>query len=253
MDTGEASVNPELEVILQHETANSNTPRHVAIIMDGNGRWATSQGRPRSAGHRAGTDNLRRVIRAFSDHGVDFLTLFAFSTENWLRPEHEVQALLELMRESIFREVNELHAQGIRIRHLGRLDRLSPELRAAITDSVDLTKDNTGLTLSVAFDYGGREEILHAIRRILEDRIPPEQVTEDVFASYLYTSELPDPDLIIRTAGEMRVSNFLLWQSAYTEYYATSVYWPDFDEIEAAKAIEAYSKRQRKFGKVSSH
>ena len=233
------------------DAAITPSPGHVAIIMDGNGRWARSRGKPRPEGHRAGTDNLRRVIEAFSQNNVDYLTLFAFSTENWERPDDEVRSLIDILSEVVRREVENLHRQGVRIRHLGRLDRLSPQLQKAIRDSVELTKDNRGMTLSVAFDYGGRDEILNAVRRIVADDISPEEISEEVFRRYLHTGELPDPDLIIRTAGEMRMSNFLLWQSAYAEYYATSVLWPDFDETEVAKALAAYSQRQRRFGKVT--
>jgi undecaprenyl diphosphate synthase len=251
MEPGQAAPRPAGSATASESQFSPKVPTHVAIIMDGNGRWAVNQGRPRTAGHRAGKDNLRRVIRSFTENGVKYLTLFAFSTENWDRPESEVQSILELLRESIFQEVHELHAQGVRIRHLGRLDRLSDDLKEAILESVNLTRNNTGLTLSVAFDYGGRAEILHAIQRILAENIPPEDVTEEVFARFLYTTELPDPDMVIRTAGEMRVSNFLLWQSAYAEYYVTQTLWPDFDETEVAKALDAFGRRERRFGKVS--
>ncbi len=227
-------------------------PNHVAIIMDGNGRWARSRGKPRSEGHRAGTGNIRRIIETFHRYGVKYLTLFAFSTENWARPNDEVNGLLQILRDVIDTEVQALHEQGVRIRHLGRLDRLPSALQDAVRASVELTSKNTGLTLSVAFDYGGRADILNAVQRIVADRLSPEDITEEAFSRYLYTSELPDPDLIVRTAGEMRISNFLLWQSAYSEYYATPVMWPDFDETEIAKALAAYSKRQRRFGKVTS-
>ena len=227
-------------------------PAHVAIIMDGNGRWARSRGKPRSDGHRAGTDNVRRVIETFAQSGVSYLTLFAFSTENWARPTNEVEVLLDILREVIGREAQLLHEQGVRIRHVGRLDRLSPQLREAIVESVELTKDNGGLTLSVAFDYGGRAEILNAVKRILEDAVTPGEITEKLFRQYLYTTETPDPDLIIRTSGEMRLSNFLLWQSAYAEYYTTPVYWPDFDEREVVRALEAYGNRRRRFGRVTA-
>ena len=226
-------------------------PTHVAVIMDGNGRWARSRGKPRSEGHRAGTDNVRHIIEAFARHGVDYLTLFAFSTENWSRPEDEVDGLLEILREVIGREVRRLHERGVRIRHLGRLDRLAPQLREAIVDGVELTRNNTGMNLSVAFDYGGRAEILNAVRRIVADGVSPEDITEDTFYRYLYTNEIPDPDLVIRTAGEMRLSNFLLWQSAYAEYYATPVFWPDFDEEEVSRALDAFAQRQRRFGNVA--
>lgn len=225
-------------------------PRHVAIIMDGNGRWAAGHGRSRSDGHRAGTDNIRNIIRAFDDYGVQYVTLFAFSTENWDRPGDEVQTLISIIQEVIRKEAEDLHQEGVRIRHLGRLDRLSPGLQQAIQDSVELTKNNTRLTLNVAFDYGGRAEITSAVQAIVRDGIEPENITEELFATYLHTDGIPDPDLIIRTAGEMRLSNFLLWQTAYAEYYSTPVYWPDFDEAEVANAIEAYGQRQRRFGKV---
>ncbi|MCH8205827.1 MAG: di-trans,poly-cis-decaprenylcistransferase [Chloroflexi bacterium] len=225
-------------------------PDHVAVIMDGNGRWARVHGKPRSEGHRAGKENIRRIIEAFAEHGVSCLTLFAFSTENWVRPDDEVQGLIRILGEVIKAEVQQLHQKGVRIRHLGRLDRMTPELQDAIRDSVELTRHNSGMTLNVAFDYGGRAEILDAVRRIIVDRHAPQDITEDLFRRYLNTSEIPDPDLIIRTAGEMRLSNFLLWQSAYAEYYATPVLWPDFDEEEVTKALAAYANRQRRFGGV---
>jgi undecaprenyl diphosphate synthase len=218
--------------------------------MDGNGRWAKNRGKARIKGHRAGTENIRRVIESFAQNGVRYLTLFAFSTENWNRPSAEVRGLIAILREVIGREVKRLHKQGVRIRHLGQLDRLSPELQRAMLDSIALTQDNTGLTLSVAFDYGGRSEIINAVRRVVEDRIPPEDITEDLFRKYLFTTDIPDPDLIIRTAGEMRLSNFLLWQSAYAEYYATSVLWPDFGEEEVEEALAVFGRRERRFGKV---
>ena len=243
-------VNQSADATVTTDGVSGPMPNHVAIIMDGNGRWATSRGKHRLEGHRAGTGNIRRIIEAFSGHQIRYLTLFAFSTENWDRPDDEVRGLIEILKEVIGREVQELHRHGVRIRHLGRLDRFSAELQQTIHDSLELTKDNTGMTLNVAFDYGGRAEILDAIRRIVADGLSTEQITEKILRRYLYTSEIPDPDLIIRTAGEMRLSNFLLWQSAYAEYYVTPVLWPDFDEREAVKALSAYSQRQRRFGKV---
>ena len=225
-------------------------PLHVAVIMDGNGRWATRQGMPRSDGHRAGTDNIRRITRAFAERGVKYLTLYAFSTENWHRPSDEVQTLIELIEYAILKEVQSLHEQGVRIKHIGRLERLPRSLQESITKSIELTKDNTVITLSVAFNYGGRTEIIDAIKAIAADGIPSDRISEELVRGYLYTDGLPDPDLIVRTACEMRLSNFLIFQSAYSEYYATQVCWPDFDEIEVAKAIEAYGKRKRRFGKV---
>ena len=236
--------------LLEGGPAPHPLPTHVAIIPDGNGRWARRRGWPRLEGHRAGTENVRRVVRSFADFGVRYLTLFAFSTENWERPWSEVQGLMDILGEVIEREARELHKEGVRVRHLGRLDRLSQGLQEAIRRSVELTRHNTRLTLNIALDYGGKAEVLQAVRRILADGLDPEEVTEEVFSRYLYTAGLPDPDMIIRTAGEMRISNFLLWQGAYSEYYSTPVLWPDFDEAEVRKALEAYSRRQRRFGRV---
>lgn len=248
MSRGSAGAAPRPAVTPPH----AKSPRHVAVIMDGNGRWALSRGWSRSEGHRAGTQNLRRVIKAFSESGVEYLTLYAFSTENWVRPDDEVNFLLDILREVLVSEAQSLHEQNVRIQHLGRVDRLTPELRDAIQEAVELTKSNSGLTLSGAFDYGGRAEILDAMRAMLADGVAPDQLTEDLFGSYLYTDGMPDPDLVIRTAGEMRLSNFLIWQSAYAEYYATPVFWPDFDETEVEKALEAFGRRHRRFGTVAS-
>ena len=225
-------------------------PNHVAIIMDGNGRWAMGRGLSRSEGHRAGVENVRRVLKCFSRYGVKYVTLFAFSTENWDRPEDEVGTLMGLLSEAIRIETQPLHQEGVRIRHIGRLDRLPSPLQDAIHQSVELTKDNDIMTLSVAFDYGGRAEIIDAVRAIVADKLEPSKIAEEVFQRYLYTTDLPDPDLIVRTAGEMRLSNFLLWQAAYAEYYSTPELWPDFDDEEVIKALVAYSQRQRRYGKV---
>lgn len=223
-------------------------PNHVAIIMDGNGRWAKHRGLPRLAGHRAGTENIRRIIQRFADYGVSCLTLYAFSTENWSRPRQEVKGLMHILRHVIKRETKHLHENGIRLLHLGRLDDLSPSLQQEVLQAIDLTKDNTRMTLCVAFNYGGRTEILDAVRRLLADGVCPADLDDTLFAAYLYTADLPDPDLIIRTAGEMRVSNLFLWQGAYAEFYCTSVYWPDFDIAEIDRALLAYSQRRRRFG-----
>ncbi|MDE2899687.1 MAG: polyprenyl diphosphate synthase [Chloroflexota bacterium] len=225
-------------------------PAHVAIIMDGNGRWAKSRGLPRLAGHRAGTENIRPVARCFAEHGVKHLTLFAFSTENWTRPEEEVTGLFDLLADVIEQQTEELHGEGVRLRHLGRVDRLPESLQSSIASAVALTKDNDAFELSVAFDYGGRDEILQAVRRLLADGVAPEDLDESRLAQRLYTSDVPDPDLIIRTAGEMRLSNFLLWQGAYAEHYVTDACWPDFDRSEAIRALEAYRGRRRSFGGV---
>ncbi len=225
-------------------------PQHVAIIMDGNGRWARQRGMSRQAGHRAGTENIRRVIETFARYEVPVLTLYAFSTENWTRPKREVNALIKLIGRFIDRELRALHENGVRLRHLGNLDPLSPDLRRRVEDAVELTKNNTRVTVNVAFNYGGRQEILDTVRKIIEDGVLPERLDEALFSSYLYTAGLPDPDLVIRTAGEVRLSNFLLWQSAYSEYYATSTYWPDFGPEEIESALAAYNERERRYGGV---
>jgi undecaprenyl diphosphate synthase len=226
-------------------------PRHIGIIMDGNGRWARARGLPRAAGHRAGTENLRRVLRAAVEFGVEILTIYAFSTENWGRPEGEVRALMSILERVIDRELQELHEEGVKLRHLGRLDRLPSGLRQKVLDAIELTKNNQQLTLNVAFDYGGRAELVSAIRRIVVDGVPAEQIDESLVSRYLYTAGLPDPDLIIRTSGEMRISNFLIWQGAYAEFYVPAVLWPDFDKDELYTALVSYNQRERRFGLLS--
>ena len=225
-------------------------PRHVGIIMDGNGRWARARGLPRLAGHRAGTETLRRVLRAAVEFGIQVMTIYAFSTENWSRPEDEVKGLLSIMERVIDRELSELHKEGVQLRHIGRLDRTSPRLRQKIGDAIELTRNNQRLILNVAFDYGGRAELVDAMRCIIADGVPAEQIDETLVGRYIYTAGLPDPDLIIRTSGEMRVSNFLIWQGAYAEFYVTSTLWPDFDKDELYKALQDYSQRERRFGLV---
>ncbi len=223
-------------------------PNHVAIIMDGNGRWAKKRGLPRLAGHRAGTENIRRVIECFANYEVKYLTLFAFSTENWSRPRREVQGLMRILEEVIDRETINLHKEGIKLLHLGRLDRLAKRLQQKVQYAIELTKHNTRGTLCIAFNYGGRAEIVDAVRRILREGTPADNIDEALISRYLYTTDLPDPDLIIRTGGEMRLSNFLLWQAAYSEYYTTPALWPDFGPEEIEKALIAYSERERRFG-----
>jgi undecaprenyl diphosphate synthase len=232
--------------IVVNET--SLIPKHVAIIMDGNGRWAKQRGLPRISGHKAGTENVRRIVEEFSHRGVRYLTLYAFSTENWSRPQTEVRGLFGILAQVIDRESAALHKRGVRLSHLGRIDGLSHELQDKVRRATEMTKGNSGLTLSIAFDYGGRAEILDAVRRIIRDGVSPEAVTESLLSKYLYTADVPEPDLIIRTAGEMRLSNFLIWQSAYSEYYSTPALWPDFDENEIDKALVAYGQRERRFG-----
>jgi undecaprenyl diphosphate synthase len=223
-------------------------PTHIAIIMDGNGRWAQKRGLPRLEGHQAGVENLRSVISYFAKLKLRYLTLYGFSTENWKRPEAEIEGLLNLLREAIDEETLELHKNGIRIRHLGRREKLPAGLQEAIAKAVELTKNNKGMTVSFAFDYGGRAEIIDAVRKIVNEGIPPKKINEQLFDNYLYTAGLPEVDLVIRTAGELRISNFLIWQAAYSEYYSTEVFWPDFDSKEIDKALLAYSQRQRRFG-----
>ncbi len=223
-------------------------PNHVAIIMDGNGRWAKERGLPRLAGHRAGTDNIRRAIKCLADYEVKYITLFAFSTENWSRPRREVQGLMRIMEEVIDQETANLHKDGVKILHLGHLDGLSERLQQKVQYAIELTKHNTRCTLCIAFNYGGRAEVVDAVRRILRDGITSDNIDEALISRYLYTTDLPDPDLIIRTGGEMRLSNFLIWQAAYSEYYATTTLWPDFGPEEIERALIAYSERERRFG-----
>ena len=225
-------------------------PRHVAIIMDGNGRWARARGLPRLAGHRAGVDNLRRVLEAASEFGIRYLTIYAFSTENWGRPPDEVRGLLNILEDVIDRELQSLNKNGVQLRHLGRLERLSPELQAKVHQAVELTRHNTRLVLNIAWNYGGRDEIVQAVRRILESGALPDEIDEDLVSQNLYTAGLPDPDLIIRTSGELRVSNFLIWQGAYAEWYVTPTYWPDFGRDELLEALWEYARRDRRFGRV---
>jgi len=226
----------------------SRLPNHIAFIMDGNGRWAEKRGLPRLEGHSAGLETTRSVIEHLSKYHIKYVTLYSFSTENWNRPKDEVAGLLNILERSIEKEVKELHKRGVRICHLGHLERLPQHLRQAIEKAVELTKNNTEITLSLAFDYGGRLEIIDAVRNIIADGISPKDINERLFNSYLYTADLPDVDLVVRTGGDLRISNFLLWQSAYSEYYFTSVLWPDFNTQELDKALIDYSQRQRRFG-----
>ncbi len=221
------------------------------MIMDGNGRWALARGLPRMAGHKAGTENLRRVIRATVEFGIKYLTIYAFSTENWGRPPEEVRGLLNILEDVIDRELEELNQEGVQLHHLGRLEKLAPSLQEKVLDAVELTKNNDRLILNIAWNYGGRDEIIQAIQRIMKDGIHPDQVTDELVGQYLYTAGVPDPDLIIRTSGELRVSNFLIWQAAYSEWYITPTYWPDFNKEEYRRALETYGQRDRRYGGVS--
>ena len=226
-------------------------PVHVGIIMDGNGRWAQERGKPRSAGHRAGVENIRRVLQASARFGVKVLTIYAFSTENWERPRSEVRVLMNLLAQALRREVPELHRNGVQLRHIGRLDRIPERSRQGVLDAIALTKQNDRVILNEAFNYGGSTEIVDAVRRIVEEGVPAERIDEELLSQHMYTAGLPDADLIIRTGGEFRLSNFLLWQAWYAEYYSTPAYWPDFDEVEYYKALAVFSQRSRRYGLVS--
>ena len=223
-------------------------PRHVAVIMDGNGRWAGRRGLRPTDGHRAGTENIRRVIEAFGRRGVRVLTLFAFSTENWSRPRPEVRGLMNILSRTIDRELRPLDEAGVRLRYIGRLDALSDRLRRKIDAAVEQTSRNDEMTVCIAFNYGGRAEIVDAVRDLVRDGVPPSEIDEAALARRLYTGDLPDPDLIIRTGGRQRVSNFLLWQSAYAEFLFTPTWWPDFGDRDIDDALEAYARRRRNFG-----
>jgi undecaprenyl diphosphate synthase len=223
-------------------------PYHVGIIMDGNGRWAQERGKSRLEGHRAGTENLRRTLESSVEFGVKMLTIYAFSTENWKRPPLEVRGLMSILENVIDKELQELHKNGVQLRHLGKLERIKPSLRKKVIRAIDLTKNNDRLILNVAFNYGGRDEIVQAVKNLMRDNVKPDHVTEDLLSRYMYTGTSPDPDLIIRTSGEFRTSNFLIWQAAYAEYYITPTYWPAFDKNEYYKALCEFSKRDRRYG-----
>ena len=237
-------------------TANLHIPRHVAIIMDGNGRWAEARGKPRVAGHRAGAESVRAITRACGRLKVDVLTLYSFSTENWGRPEDEVDALMALLEEYLRDEVGELTENRVRLRAIGELDRLPKPVRTALDQVCEYTARHDGLQLVLALSYGGRAEIVHAVREIAREvaagALSPDAIDEAMVQRHLYTADLPDPDLLIRTSGEMRLSNFLLWQLAYAELYVTDVHWPDFREEHLRAAFEAFGARQRRFGRTAA-
>lgn len=229
-----------------------NIPRHVAIIMDGNGRWAARRGLPRMAGHRQGVKSAREAVKAAGDLGVKVLTLYTFSTENWKRPRREIEMLFRMLEEYIDKESDKLDKNNIRFSVIGRIEELPAVLKAKLKKTADRTKNNTGLTLNLALNYGGRPEIIDAVRKVASDakegRIAVGDISEEKFSSYLYTENLPDPDLMIRTSGEYRLSNFLLWQLAYAELYVTKKLWPDFNKNDFKKAVDEYSRRERRFG-----
>ena len=233
-------------------SATQNPLKHVAIIMDGNGRWAKARGEERLYGHIQGVESVRRAIRGAIENGVEYLTLYAFSTENWGRPQEEIDGLMELLVKSTVRETPELKEQGVRLRFIGDTDALSEEVRQSIEYTQDETRENSRLTLIIALNYSSRWEITRAVQQLVQEavagKIRPEDITAKMVDDHMTTAEYPDPDLIIRTSGEYRLSNFLLWQAAYSEFYFTEVLWPDFDEVEFGRAIESYRKRDRRFG-----
>ena len=233
------------------ENQNIKIPTHVGLIMDGNGRWATQRGLPRLAGHKAGVENVKPTVLAAKKFGIKYLTFYAFSTENWKRPQDEVSGIMNLLSIFIDKEVNNLHKEGVRILHIGRRERLDQGLRKKIEGAIDLTKNNTTITVQMGLDYGGRDEITQAVRKIVSSGVTPEAVTEELISQNLYTAGIPDPDLIIRTSGEMRTSNFLIWQSAYSEWIFPETYWPDFTEQVFWQMLVEYSRRDRRYGGLS--
>lgn len=246
----------ELQQLRREIMNRGKIPRHVAIIMDGNGRWAKRRGLPRVAGHRAGINSVREVVAACGELGIEVLTLYTFSKENWQRPEEEVTALMRLLLMTIKKEVYELNKNNVKLSIIGELDDLPTVTRKSLMDSIELLKNNTGLILNLALSYSSRREIIAAVNSICQDilnqKFQPGQIDEKVFSNYLYTANFPDPDLLIRTSGELRISNFLLWQIAYAELYITDILWPDFGKYEFFKAVQAYQLRDRRFGKVTS-
>jgi undecaprenyl diphosphate synthase len=240
----------QAEVARLHVRDGQAVPQHIAIIMDGNGRWATRRRMPRLMGHKAGVDALRRVVELCHDEHIPMLSVYAFSTENWGRPREEVDGLMRLFWDVIQSDLERLRREGVRLRHIGRMEDLAPDIQQAVTHAMEITRDNTELALNICFNYGGRTEIVDAVRRIIAEGTPAEAITEDLISHHLYTSDLPDPDLVIRTAGEMRLSNYLIWQAAYAEFYSTPILWPDFDRAAFMEALAAYSQRKRRFGKL---
>ena len=223
--------------------------KHIAIIMDGNRRWAKTKFLPSAVGHQKGVDSLRNTMRLFDKFGIKYLTVYAFSTENWNRKKEEVEFLMNLLAQTLLNELDEMHDENVKITFLGNISQLSDKLQNIVKNAENKTKNNTGVNLNIAFNYGSRDEITNAVKTIVSSGISPEDITEDVISKYLYTKEIPDPDLLIRTGGEKRMSNYLLWQLAYSELYVTEAFWPDFDEKELANAILEFEKRNRRYGK----
>lgn len=231
------------------EIVKETALKHIAIIMDGNRRWAKEKNLPSAMGHKKGVDALKTTLRACKDFGIKYLTVYAFSTENWNRKKEEVDFLMELLAITLTNELAEMHSEGVVISFIGDISKLSDKLQKILANSVETTKNNTGVHLQIAFNYGSRDEIVHAVKSIVAQGIKPEDITEDLISENLYTKNIPDPDLLIRTGGEMRISNYLLWQIAYSEIYITKQYWPEFDKTSLALAIEEFHNRQRRFGK----
>jgi len=232
----------------EKEQPFKRVPQHIAIIMDGNGRWAKARLLPRMAGHRAGADSLRTIVRACADFGVKYLTVYAFSTENWKRPADEVNGLMNIFMDYLDKETPELLKEGVQLRHIGSKKELSPALQAKLQSCIETLKGNERLIFTLAINYGGRSEIAHAVQEIVAQGIPADAITEKTISDHLYTAGIPDPDLVIRTSGELRTSNFLIWQSAYAEWYFTKTYWPDFNKESLREAILDYANRSRRFG-----
>ena len=231
------------------DIVKSTNLKHIAIIMDGNRRWAKEKFLPSAMGHQKGVDSLRSTMRLFDKFGIKHLTVYAFSTENWNRKKEEVEFLMGLLAKTLLNELDEMHKENVQIRFLGNISGLSEELQKIVKNAEEKTKDNTGVNLNIAFNYGSRDEITNAVKEIVKDGIKPEDITEETISNYLYTKDIPDPDLLIRTGGEKRISNYLLWQLAYSELYVTDAYWPEFNEKELTKAIMEFEHRNRRFGK----
>jgi undecaprenyl diphosphate synthase len=223
-------------------------PNHIAIVPDGNGRWAERRGLPRLSGHQVGAENMHRMVDYLNEYPIKYVTLYGFSTENWSRPKEEVEGLFQILADFIANTTSDIHSKGVRLRHVGRIGELPEDLQEAITGAVELTKNNTGMTLNVAFNYGARAEILDAVRGIIANGTKPEDINEELFNNHLYTAGVPDVDLLIRTGDELRLSNFLIWQTTYSEYHFTRVLWPDFGKKDIDKALLSYSRRKRRFG-----
>ena len=230
------------------EIVKDTNLQHIAIIMDGNRRWAKEKNLPSAMGHKKGVDALKATLRACDDFGIKYLTVYAFSTENWNRKKEEVDFLMELLAITLTNELAEMHSEGVVINFIGDTTKLSPKLQKILANSVETTKNNTGVHLQIAFNYGARDEILHAVKNIVAQGLSPDEITEDVISKNLYTKNIPDPDLLIRTGGEKRISNYLLWQIAYSEILVMNEYWPEFGKSSLAKAVEEFHNRQRRFG-----